>query len=802
MRMRLFGLVAVTLFPAAVSAAILVSVRYSGTGSAAGESELTHLTSDGRFLVFTSGAGDVVAVDTNNDRDVFLRDLQRRTVRLVSANLAGTDTGDAQSFSGVASADGRYVAFASSAGNLTANDTNGGTIDVFRRDMLTGTTVLVSVNAGNTGSGNGQSFAPAISADGRTILFSSDATDLTAMADGNNNTDLFVRDMQAGTTTLVSVNSAGTAAGNNGTPPFESELSGDGRYVVFTSYASNLVTNDTNGTNPDIFRRDLQGPSTALVSINAAGTGSGNGNSIAPSITPDGRFVAFDSYATDLTGIPSSGFKVFVRDMQGGTTTLVSVNSAGTAGVSGDAYKDPGCITDDGRYVVFRTMAGNAVPTDTNGADDVFVRDLQANATTLVSVNQAGTNSGNGMSFTGAIAAGGGYVAFASRATDLEAVDANSPSDVFIRDLQAGTTVLASSNQSGTNGGGADSSTSLPLLISANGRLVAWESGATDLVPGDANVNDDVFAFGALRPAALAVDTAGNGVLEAGETVTVAPAWLNDTGLALAAAGTATGLTGPAGPTYTLDDAVADYGTIALKTTGSCATTPDCYAVSVTGGRPSLHWDATLAETLDTGQAWSWVLHLGDSFSDVPRSNIFYRSIEALLHLGITNGCSATQYCPANSVLRQQVAVFVLKAKEGAGYLPPACTSPVFNDVPAGSSFCPWIEELFRRGVIAGCGGNNYCPASAVTRQQMAIFLLRTKEGSGFQPTACVPGNEMFADVPASNSFCPWIEELARRGITNGCGTQPLRYCPGTAVTRGQIAVFVGRTFGLDLYGP
>jgi Tol biopolymer transport system component len=800
MRTWLLGLVLV-LLPVALPGAILVSARHSGTGSAAGESELTHLTADGRFLVFTSGAPDVVVVDTNAKRDVFLRDLKRGTVRLASVNMQGTDSGNGQSFSGVVSGDGRYVAFAGSASDLTANDTNGATTDVFRRDMLTGATVLVSANTAGTGSGNGQSFAPLMTPDGRFILFSSFATDLTTVTDGNNDSDLFVRDMQTGTTRMVSRNSTGTAAGSGGTPPFESAISDDGRYVAFTSYASNLVSNDTNGTNPDVFQRDMQNDSTVLVSRNASGTGSGSGNSIAPSMTPDGRYVAFDSNATDLTVIATSGFKVFRRDMQTGATALVSTNSAGNAGVSGDAFKDPGCMTDDGRYVLFRTTAPDAVATtDGNGTDDIFVRDLQGNSTALVSINAAGTATGNDASFTGAIAAGGGFVAFASRATNLEGVNANGTSDIFIRDLQAGTTLLASSNELGSNGGGADSASSLPILVGADGRLVAWESSASDLAPSDANNNDDVFAFGALRPFALAADTGGNGVLEPGETAVVEPAWRNDTGVALDASGTATGLTGPAGPTYTLNDDQAGYGTIALKQAASCGATTDCYQATVTGNRPGTHWDATLAESLDTGHAASWALHLGDSFADVPRSNFFYGFIEALLHHGVTGGCAAGQYCPAGVLSRDQMAVFVLRAKERTPYSAAACGSDPFNDVPAASPFCPWIAELFRRGVVAGCGSNNYCPSSPVTREQVAVFLLRTKEGAAFQPAACVGGSETFQDVPVASPFCPWVQELAARGVTSGCGGG--NYCPTSPVTREQVAVFLVRMFGLTLYGP
>jgi hypothetical protein len=143
------------------------------------------------------------------------------------------------------------------------------------------------------------------------------------------------------------------------------------------------------------------------------------------------------------------------------------------------------------------------------------------------------------------------------------------------------------------------------------------------------------------------------------------------------------------------------------------------------------------------------------------------------------------------------MAVFVLVAKEGAGFNPPACGAPMFADVPASSAFCRWIEELARRQVVTGCGGGNYCPSAAVTREQMAVFVLRTLDPT-LDPPAC-PTPSMFPDVPASSAFCKWIEELARRQVVTGCGGG--NYCPTAPVSREQMGVFLGVTFGLTLYG-
>jgi hypothetical protein len=325
--------------------------------------------------------------------------------------------------------------------------------------------------------------------------------------------------------------------------------------------------------------------------------------------------------------------------------------------------------------------------------------------------------------------------------------------------------------------------------------LSAWTDQARD---GDVH---GVFVqrFGGLRPSALNVDAAGNRVIDPGETSVVAPSWRNVNGAAQTFGGTLGSMTGPVGMTYTVSDPTASYGTVANDTVAPCA---DCYAVQVSNPpvRPATHIDASAVETItpDTqGQVKQWTLHVGGSFTDVSGASPFYRFIETLLHHGVTGGCTTTAYCPLAFTSREQMAVFVLVGKEGLGYAPAACgATPVFNDVPSSSPFCRWIEELFRRGVVSGCGGGNYCPTADVSREQMSVFVLRTLD-STLNPPAC--GTPMFTDVPASSPFCRWIEELARRGVVTGCGGGA--YCPTVSVTREQMGVFISVTFGLTLYG-
>jgi hypothetical protein len=294
----------------------------------------------------------------------------------------------------------------------------------------------------------------------------------------------------------------------------------------------------------------------------------------------------------------------------------------------------------------------------------------------------------------------------------------------------------------------------------------------------------------------LLVDNAGNKVMEPGETATVAPTWRNDGGLAQTnVTGAFSNFTGPVGPTYSIVDGTGAYGTIAAGASGTCT---DCYSVMASGTRPQQHWDSAVLETLSVpGQQKTWTLHIGESFTDVPATNGFYRFVETIFHKGITGGCGVGTYCPTSSTTREQMAVFVLVSKEGAGYNPPACAPPnLFSDVPETSPFCKFIEELANRLVVTGCGPNLYCPSAAVTREAMAVFALRTLDPTLNPPDCTTP---MFADVPATSPFCKWIEELARRGVVSGCGGG--NYCPSQPVTREQMGVFLAATFSLVLYG-
>jgi len=396
------------------------------------------------------------------------------TITRVSFDSAGNQ-GNSGSGSPSISADGRFVAFDSDASNLVPGDTNSNR-DIFVRDTLTNTTTRVSFDsAGNQANSN--SFGASISADGRFVAFESLASNIVP-GDTNSNRDIFVRDRLTNTTTRVSLDSAGNQANDASD---RVSISADGRFVAFTSDASNLVPGDTNG-DPDIFVRDRLTNTTTRVSVNSAGN-QGNVRSLfnAPSISADGRFVAFESRASNIVpGDTNDGLDIFVRDTLTNTTTRVSLDSAGN---QGNSSSESPSISADGRFVAFTSRASNIVPGDTNSRGDIFVRDRLTNTTTRVSVDSAG-NQRNIDSYSPSISADGRFVAFESGASNI---DLGTDSDIFVRDTLTNTTTNVSVDSAGNRGEGESPS------ISADGRFVAFESNSSNLVPGDNNNTDDIF---------------------------------------------------------------------------------------------------------------------------------------------------------------------------------------------------------------------------------------------------------------------------------------------------------------------
>ncbi len=364
----------------------------------------------------------------------------------------------------------------------------------------TETTVRVSIDS-NGGQGNSSSNGASISADGRYTAFSSVATNLVPN-DTNGVADIFIHDQVTGQTIRGSVASDGTQA-NGVSGDFGFALSANGRYVAFRSQANNLVPNDTNST-PDIFLFDIQTHQITRISVASDGTQS-NGFSSYPAISADGRYTAFSSTATNLIPGGTDGTEhIFIRDIQANHTSLVSVSSNGTPG---NLTSTIPAISADGRYVSFSSDATNLVSGDTNGQYDVFVYDRQTSQTTRVSVATNGAQ-GNGESAASSISTDGRYVAFESFASNLVANDTNADvSDVFIHDRQSNQTILVSLSTNGTQGNNASDTPS----ISNDGQYLAFRSDSTNLVAGDTNNSSDIFVRDLLTGETTRVSNSSNG---------------------------------------------------------------------------------------------------------------------------------------------------------------------------------------------------------------------------------------------------------------------------------------------------
>ncbi len=444
---------------------------YWGSSGGDGWSDQPVANDDGRYTVFASDSTNLVTEDTNAKRDIFIYDQNTTTVRRLNLSQQGVQ-GNADSQYPFISANSASVAFSSDATNLVQNDTNGFS-DIFVVATFD-EGVISRVNTADDGTqANGSSFRPTLSNDGRYVAFESTATNLVSGGTTFGVTHVYLRDTVAGTTTLVSVDSGGTAGNGDST---QARVSNDGRYVAFASDASNLVSGDTNGVR-DVFLRDTVAGTTVRVSVDSSGV-EGNGESRSPSVSSDGSFVVFHSASTNLvTGDTNGVNDVFVRTISSGTTTRVSVSSAGLEGIDPSAAGfqlgsfNPS-ISATGRFVTFASITNNLTDgdsvgqyssTDGNGALDIFVHDRDVSssgtfdtagniATTMVSRNRFGFQTIRilGVPSTAAsdifpsISANGRWVVFPSDAdrasglahgnTNRISPDQNGFRDIFVHD--------------------------------------------------------------------------------------------------------------------------------------------------------------------------------------------------------------------------------------------------------------------------------------------------------------------------------------------------------------------------------
>jgi Tol biopolymer transport system component len=409
---------------------------------------------------------------------------------LVSQNAAGTDSGNDTSFGPSFSPDGSRIVFRSAASDLVATDTNGAS-DIFLRDLATGTTTLVSTNAAGSDSGNSWSSDPVFSPDGSKIVFTSAASDL-GPGDLNGMADIYVRDLTTGATTFVSKTPTGGSGNGASTAPV---LSADGNLVAFYSAASDLGPVDSNAA-IDVYVADLHTGLASLVSVGVTGTDSGNGPSGGGAyhdprvaFSPDSTRVAFTSTATDLVSVDSNGANdVFVRDLVTGVTSLVSVDATGTD--SGDGYSVFPVFSPDSTRIAFTSAATDLGPVNPSTTQDIYIRDLTSGVTSLVGTAAPCSTFDFGASEYPTFSPDGTAIAFSSRSS-LAAPDSNDSCDSYLRDLTSSTTELLSINSDGTNGGNA---WSYHPRFSPDGTMVAIFSYANNLVCADVDGGEsDVF---------------------------------------------------------------------------------------------------------------------------------------------------------------------------------------------------------------------------------------------------------------------------------------------------------------------
>ena len=378
------------------------------------------------------------------------------------------------------SQDGRYIVYHSNAPNLIPGDTNN-TQDIFLYDRLTRMTERVSLGVGGVQSNNRSGFAD-LSSDGRYIIFHSEATNLVPN-DTNNAWDIYFRDRQTGQFERISVTSTGQQA--NATSIFP-DISGGGRFITFYSEATNLVPNDTNGVE-DVFLHDRLTGITERISVTTNGVQS-NGASIFPNISNDGRYIVYESDGNNLVpNDTNNATDIFLYDRLNQTTQRISLNSAEEQGNGNSSYA---IIAANNRHVTYVSFASNMDPADPNTIGDIYVRDLVAGTTELISPGLNNQPS-NGNSHYSVISDDGRFIAYHSESSNLVPNDTNSTPDVFLYDRLLGITRRVSLSIIGSQGNGP----SRDVAISGNGRFIVFQSMASNLTSGDTNGMIDIFLY-------------------------------------------------------------------------------------------------------------------------------------------------------------------------------------------------------------------------------------------------------------------------------------------------------------------
>jgi Tol biopolymer transport system component len=460
----------------AAGTTVLVSVA-ADSGSGNGPSTNAVMTPDGRYVAFVSAATNLVVGDTNRIADVFVRDLLTQTTVLASMGAVIPTGATSAGVSSVSiTPDGRYVSFASTAAGLAAGVTNRPVGEVYVRDLVGGQTIWASTNAASLaqsllGLTNVPSYHAVLSDDGRFVAFKTGTTNGAGLA------LILQYDIWSNTVAVVSTNAIPTFPFSDDL--FGPEMSPDGRFIAFVSREG-----PTNVFYASVHLWDGQNATDTLISADAGGNVPTNTLSHTPVLTPDGRFVAFLSDATTLVGNAlSNGFHIYLRDTEASTTQLLDADTNGIG--SSDQIGAVPSLSAKATFAAFAGPDASLVALGQNNVLDVFVRNVPGSTTELISQHNPAAQSATGDRPSGltqiSLSADGRWAAFASEADDLIVNDVNRATDVFVRDLAAGTTTLVSA---ATNGQSAVGGGSFNPLISADGRFVVFLSSATNLVAG------------------------------------------------------------------------------------------------------------------------------------------------------------------------------------------------------------------------------------------------------------------------------------------------------------------------------
>ncbi len=737
--------------------------------------------------------------------------------------------------------DGRFVAFQSDANNIIAGDTNGGE-DIFLRDRQLGETTRVSLTSGGA-QANGSSLYPSISSDGRYIAFQSDATNLVT-GDTNGFIDIFLRDRQTGATTRVSTGPGGQQANDN-SDSFAA-LSADGRYVAFSSDASNLVDGDVNAVS-DVFIHDRQTGITERVSVNSDEV-PGNAVSQDPAISTDGRFVSFTSWADNLVaGDTNNSIDIFVRDRLLGMTTRVSVNSSG---VQVDRAAMQSAMSGDGRYVVFSTEATNLLDEEAYGYPHAYVHDQLTGKTELASIDTEGFQM-VGWAENPDLSADGRYVAFEFN----DKGDSMPTEFIYVHDRLTGATTLESGRWSDDSAFGAS--------LSGNGKYVAFSSDSTHLIAGDTNGAADIYLRElANLPATVttfqSVGTYDGWVLESGENDEVGGRI--DAGASTFFVGDAANdqqyrslLHFDTSPLP--NNALITKVTLKIKKQGVVGSNPfnvlgsllvdirkpyfytrpdlqpqdfqadsDLHPAGTVQNVPGAIW---YTATLDPA-AFSWLnlagptqLRLRYALDDNNDNDADYVRFYSGNASSADRPVLAVEYysSPGGS----PVVTGVLRADPDPSSAASIHYTVAFSEPVTGVDISDFalttsgvsgasIGSLTGSGdtytVTVGTGtGSGTIRLDVMDNDSILDGAYQHLGGDGLGngdyntgETYSILSPSVFGDVPADHPYFQEIEILYANGMTAGCGTNPLLYCPDQVMNRAQSAVFLLRgNFGPEL---